>query len=215
MRLRRHIASHGRLSQGGSAGMTRNITIPVVLLLIGIALVGAAIALRPAPDVPPRFRGALAEFKPQASPAPVAAASFLDADGKKLNLSGLHGRLTLVNVWATWCQPCVAELPSLEKLKRDKAGDRFDVVTISEDRNGALAVGPFFQKHGLKALPQYVDPETNLSRDLGLAGLPTTILLDAQGRELGRIEGDADWDGAQAQALIDWYLKHGAGGAAG
>jgi thiol-disulfide isomerase/thioredoxin len=119
--------------------------------------------------------------------------------------------LTLVNFWATWCGPCVAELPSIDRLKRAHSSDAFAVETISEDQGGKIAVEDFFKKDGIVALPEYVDTSAQFSELLKLDGLPTTILLDAEGRELGRFEGDTDWSGPDAANLIDWYLARANG----
>jgi thiol-disulfide isomerase/thioredoxin len=153
------------------------------------------------------LNGSVAEFKLETPTGPVPAGAFVDADGKPLDLTKFRGKYTLVNFWATWCQPCVAEIPSLERLKRARDGDRFQVEAISEDRGGKIAIVDFFKRASVTTLPQYSDTETVYSRLLNFQSLPTTILLDPEGRELGRYDaGQVDWDGADAWHLIQWIM---------
>jgi len=188
--------------------MQRKLSTVVAVVCVGFVIAaGLARHFATANDGGPPLAGDVAEFKPASAPKPMAAVSFTDADDKPLDFSAFKGKLTLVNLWATWCAPCIREMPSLEKLKAARSGDRFDVVTISEDRQGAKVVNGFFDQHGIKTLPAYLDPKGTVGLALKLNGLPTTFLLDAEGRELGRFEGAADWSSPAALALIDWYLK--------
>jgi thiol-disulfide isomerase/thioredoxin len=187
--------------------MQRKLLTVVAVVCVGIVIAWHfASADETAPDKPP-LDGDMADFKPGNPPMPVPAVGFTDALNNQLDFSAFKGKLTLVNLWATWCAPCVKEMPSLEGLKQAREGDRFAVVTISEDRQGAKLVNEFFEKHGINSLPEYLDPKSEIGRALKLNGLPTTVLLDAEGRELGRYEGAADWSSPEALALIDWYLK--------
>jgi thiol-disulfide isomerase/thioredoxin len=185
-----------------------------LILLGGVILLGTAAGsvsyLMPhsAPSDAPPQDGAIKGFHPDPAPQIVPAADFIDEIGKAIDLSHFKGKVTLVNLWATWCQPCIREMPSLERLKAAREGDHFTVATISEDVKGALAVEPFFAKSGLSSLPRYIDPKNALLRAFNVEGLPTTLLLDAQGREIARFEGAAEWDGPEALRLIDWYIKH-------
>jgi len=146
-----------------------------------------------------------------ANPVPVAGAidrshkgeaapdaSFLDPAGKPVTLAAFRGQPVLVNLWATWCGPCVKEMPTLDTL----AGSGVvRVVAVSQDLGGAASVSPFFKAHGFTTLKPYLDPKLGLSTALG-ANLPTTILYDAQGREVWRETGGYDWSGAAAKRLI-------------
>lgn len=125
---------------------------------------------------------------------------FEGPDGAKLTLADFRGKPVLLNLWATWCVPCVAEMPTLDALAGAR-GDALQVVAISQDFEGKAKVDPYFAKAGFKALKPYLDTEAAFSLGLGL-NLPTTILFDAQGRELWRISGEMDWAGADAAALI-------------
>ena len=133
---------------------------------------------------------------------PMPTASFTDlADGKPVALAAFKGKPVLVNLWATWCVPCVRELPTLAQLAQQE-GDKLAVVTISEDMEGTTVVEPFLKDHGLTVLHPYHDRDNALPLALKEAGLPVTILYDANGRELWRVPGDLDWTGARARALL-------------
>jgi|HubBroStandDraft_1064217.scaffolds.fasta_scaffold00005_111 thiol-disulfide isomerase/thioredoxin len=180
----------------------------VVILLGGAAgAIGFAVSHLAPSDAPPQD-GVMAGFQRRPAPAPLPAVEFLDEAGNATDLSRFKGKLTLVNLWATWCQPCIKEMPSLDRLKAAREGDRFTIATVSEDVKGAAAVEPFLAKNSLGGLPRYLDPKNALLRAFGAAGLPTTLLLDGAGREIGRLEGPADWDGPEAMGLIDWYIAH-------
>ena len=126
-----------------------------------------------------------------------------DADGRKLSLREPDGRPTLLNLWATWCAPCIKEMPLLDTLAADYAGD-LDVVTASQDLQAEKVV-EFFADNDLPNLEQWHDEETALSFAIG-AGLPITVLYDAEGREVWRVVGDADWGRADIREAIDAVL---------
>lgn len=128
------------------------------------------------------------------------AARFRGPDDAPVTLADFRGKPLLVNLWATWCAPCVAEMPTLDALAA-KSGDRMTVIAVAQDLKGAEVVDPWFQKAGLKALQPYVDPENGLLDDAGSA-LPTSIYYDAEGREIWRVTGAIDWQGAEAKALL-------------
>jgi thiol-disulfide isomerase/thioredoxin len=192
--------------------MQRKLLTVVAVVCVGIVIAWHFATIERSARGTPPLDGEMAQFKPQTPPVPAPAVGFTDAQNNQLDFSAFKGKLTLVNLWATWCVPCVHEMPSLEKLKQARDGNRFAVVTISEDRQGAKLVGDFFEKNDIKTLPAYLDPKSEIGRALKLNGLPTTILLDPEGRELGRYEGGADWSSPEALALIDWYLTQRTGG---
>lgn len=131
-------------------------------------------------------------------PAPTAA--FTGPDDAPVTLAAFKGKPLLVNLWATWCAPCVAEMPTLDALAA-QAGDRMTVLAVAQDLQGAEIVDPWFQKAGLKALQPYLDPQNGLL-DAYNAALPTSIYYDAEGRELWRVVGAIDWQGDEAKALL-------------
>ncbi len=125
---------------------------------------------------------------------------FSAPDGSETSLAAFRGKPVLFNLWATWCAPCVAEMPTLDALA-EREGERLQVLVISQDMDGAEKVTPFFEKAAFKRLQPYLEPGMALSVGYG-ANLPTTILYDAEGREVWRVLGDTDWTGKPAADLI-------------
>jgi thiol-disulfide isomerase/thioredoxin len=130
------------------------------------------------------------------------AVTVRDPGGKQLNLGALQGQPVLLNLWATWCAPCVEEMPLLDGLAGDY-GDRLRVVTVSQDLQGEQEVPPFFAKEGFAHLEPWLDKDNALSELLGGGNLPTTVLYDASGSEIARVLGGFDWSSPEARALID------------
>ena len=124
-------------------------------------------------------------FTPLATPRPLPELRFADAGGRKLTLADFRGRLVLLNLWATWCVPCRKEMPALDRLQARLGGSGFEVVALSIDRKGLSAVQPFYQELVLKALRIYVDQSGEAADKLGAPNIPTTLLVDRNGRELG------------------------------
>ena len=171
------------------------------LLAAALAPPGAAMAQ----DRPP-LAGDFKDFVLANPPKPVPPFAFTDLDGKPLTLEAFAGKVVVLNLWATWCVPCIKEMPSLERLQARMAARGLAVMSVSQDRGGLKQVQPFLDKHGLKALPIYLDPKGEALKALGGRGLPTTLVIDREGREVGRLEGDAEWDGPNAAALIEYFL---------
>ncbi|WP_083495358.1 TlpA family protein disulfide reductase [Tsuneonella troitsensis] len=131
------------------------------------------------------------------------AVALVDPDDKQLNTAALSGKPVLLNLWATWCAPCVEEMPLLDGLAADY-GDKLRVVVASQDLSGAEKVVPFFEKANFARLEPWLDRENALSTALGGDGvLPTTVLYDASGVEVARVVGGYDWQSAEAKALVD------------
>ena len=130
---------------------------------------------------------------------------FTDAEGALVTLKDKRGTVVLINFWATWCPPCVHEMPSLERLQTKLGNDGFEVLAINEDREDGV-IGPFYDHFGLTELAGYHDPYGRLSRQLKVTGLPTTILIDHRGNEVGRVVGAAEWDSPASIALMRYYL---------
>lgn len=151
--------------------------------------------------------GTLAAFLVHPEPKPLPDIAFADGEGKPLKLSDWKGRVVLINLWATWCAPCRKEMPDLAKLQAELGSDQFEVVAISVDRKGAEASSAFLKETEADALKLYVEPTTKIVGELQSAGLPATILVDRQGRELGRLLGPAHWAAPEAVALIKAALS--------
>ncbi|PLC48130.1 redoxin [Pollutimonas subterranea] len=139
------------------------------------------------------------------TPRELPLISFQDATGKTVTLADFRGRVVLLNIWATWCPPCREEMPSLDRLNAKRGGPAFEVVALSIDRDTAL-VKPFYQEFGVQTLRGYFDPSSKVSNTLRAPGVPTTLLIDQEGREIGRTLGPAVWDSRQVEALIDAAL---------
>lgn len=167
-----------------------------------IAACGAWSLAAPARAQVPEFRGQLGPFVPRRPPVDAPAISFRDAAGKELALADFRGRALVVNFWATWCAPCVEEMPALDRLHAALSADGIEVAAISVDRGGLRQVAPFFEVNGLKHLPVYLDPTGASMRAFAVRGLPTTIVIDRQGRDAGRLEGAAHWDSEPAMRLL-------------
>jgi thiol-disulfide isomerase/thioredoxin len=135
-------------------------------------------------------------------PHPVAPISFTDARGATHRIGELAGRGVVVNLWATWCVPCVAELPALARLAAQVAGDGIVVLPLSSDRGGAAAVERFFHGHAIVGLDIMLDPGGAAGEALAARGVPTTVIVDRVGRERARLEGAADWAAPAMVAAI-------------
>lgn len=151
------------------------------------------------------------EFIPATPPQPAPQAAFTDTAGNPASLADFKGKPVIVNLWATWCQPCLKEMPSLDRLQANLAG-RLIVAAVSEDRGAATRVGPFVDAMGLKNLKVYLDPKGDLGHAFGVRGLPTSILIDAEGRVAGQVEGAAEWDSAKMMTVLKPLLESGPGG---
>ena len=145
-------------------------------------------------------------FLPYDKPRPLPEFRFTDDDGRVLTLTDFRGKVVLLNVWATWCPPCRAEMPTLDRLQAKLGGPDFEVIALSIDQEGAPVVKDFYQELGIKALRIYVEPSSRPPPELNVLGLPTTLLIDQQGREIGWKAGPAEWDSPEVEAFIRWYL---------
>jgi len=188
-------------------------------MLLGHALLLAALdrAVARAESIdPPIFRSQVSQFillRPvyQAPAIPIRA-----LDGSLVELASFRGRVVLLNFWATWCPPCVYEMPALDRLAARYPSDRFAVVAVSIDRTGAQAVLPFLERNNLSHLPVYLDPGQNLGYladtrppegGFPLYGLPISYVVDSDGRVLGYLVGAADWDSPEADAFVEYLLQ--------
>lgn len=124
----------------------------------------------------------------------LSAVYFYDKSDKKVTLEDFKGKVVLVNLWATWCTPCVAELPSLDRLQKALPADKFVIVAISMDTSSMKAVGDFLKKRGIKNLDVYWDKDRQLPLKWKYDGLPTSFLLDRDGNTIARYDGPYVWD---------------------
>jgi thiol-disulfide isomerase/thioredoxin len=176
----------------------------LLLMICAIAAVAACHRVEPAPSN---------EAQPEAQAGPVKGVdrthkgkaapevTFKGPDGGDTSLAELEGKPVLVNLWATWCAPCVKELPTLDKLSKSM-GSSLQVVAISQDMGPHPSVVAFLDSHKITNLEAYQDPKMALSGALGAEVLPTSILYDANGREVWRYVGDLDWTSPEAARLL-------------
>ena len=180
---------------------------------LGALAAGAAVLARPLVaalnGAQPPLKGKFGErFALRETPAPVPAVPFKDRTGAEVSLPQFEGRVVLLNFWATWCAPCIEEMPTLDALQQDLGSDRFTVMAVSQDVGGRETVAPFLRdKLDLQALDIYLDPEGRLARALDLRGMPTTYLIDARSRVVGELVGPADWNAPEVKALIRHYIE--------
>jgi len=134
--------------------------------------------------------------------APLPDITFQDASGKDVTLSSFKGKTILLNLWATWCNPCREEMPALNRLEAALGSDKFEVVALSLDRKGYEASRKFLDEVKADKVNLYVDPTAKQGMALKLLGMPTTILINKDGLEVGRLAGSAEWDSDDAKKLI-------------
>jgi thiol-disulfide isomerase/thioredoxin len=172
-------------------------------LLLLLAAAGASSAAESDASEPDRTK--LGELVPASEPFPVPSLPIADLSGNTVELSTFQGKVVLVNLWATWCEPCLREMPSLDRLQ-SSLGDRIAVIAVSEDRGGSKIVEPFIAKLGLKSIKTYLDPKSAVGHAFEVRGLPTSFLIDREGRVLGRVEGGAEWDSPKMLGMIEPLL---------
>lgn len=140
------------------------------------------------------------------APQPLPEIAFEGGYGQALTLANFNGKTVLLNIWATWCVPCREEMPTLDALEAQLGGPGFEVVPLSVDRAGSAVVRRFYTEIGIQHLKLYIDASMQASFNLAAVGLPTTLLIDAEGRELGRLVGPAEWDTPEMIAFLNTHL---------
>jgi thiol-disulfide isomerase/thioredoxin len=143
-----------------------------------------------------------ANFVIHPAPKPVPEISFTDATQRAVSLKDFRGRFVLLNIWATWCGPCRKEMPTLDRLQARLGNDTFQVVALSIDRAGASAVQKFYAETGVHRLAIFIDTTGRAGSNLALFGLPGTLLIDPEGREIARLIGPAEWDSPEMVAFL-------------
>lgn len=139
-------------------------------------------------------------------PNPVATISFNDADGHARSLADFRGKVLLLNIWATWCVPCRKEMPALDRLQAGLGGANFQVIPVSIDRGGMETIGKFYGEVGVHNLAMYSDSSGQVLHQVRAVGLPTTVLVNRAGLEIGRIVGPAEWDAPEIAEFLKPYI---------
>ena len=137
-------------------------------------------------------------FGIHSTPKEMPKIAFEDAVGTQFSLADFEEKYVLLNIWATWCPPCRKELPDLQGLQQKLGGDQFEVIALSTDTGRLANVQRLYQELGLNEEGIFIDETGSAGRSLGIFAMPTTLLIDPEGREIGRMPGPADWDSAQA-----------------
>ena len=167
-------------------------------LLCSLFLGSAALA----DNVSPKL-GDFTRFDP---PLPTPNEDFEDALGAKVTLADFKGRVVVLNFWASWCAPCIAEMPTLDALQAELGPDGLDVVAVSLDRDGIKKAAPFFRKSGIKHLKLYTDRLSDLFQELKGSALPTTYVLDRDGKVVAAYIGATNWATDEIKAELRKYL---------
>ncbi|MGZ5916889.1 MAG: TlpA family protein disulfide reductase [Methyloceanibacter sp.] len=147
-------------------------------------------------------KGAVSAFLVRSKPQGLPEISVAQADGATKPFSDWRGKVVLLNIWATWCHPCREEMPTLDKLEAALGGSDFEVVAVNIDTGGTEKAKTFLQETGVNHLALYTDPTGKLFSALKAVGMPTTLLINREGCEIGRLVGPADWDSPEALILI-------------
>jgi thiol-disulfide isomerase/thioredoxin len=192
-----------KLSEPRSYFVPRRAIVTILLLCISAAIIGyvadRSLTRSPPGEVPPM--PILGKFTLISPPLPAPALGYVTRNGTATQLADFRGHWLLVNLWATWCAPCIKEMPSLDRMKA-RFGAAVEVVAIAEDRNGASTVNRFLSDHAVNSLTIGLDQTGAIANALHVEGLPTSFLIDPQGRIVARLEGAAAWDTGPTLATL-------------
>lgn len=143
------------------------------------------------------------------TPEAAKQVSFFQADGTEVSIGDFQGRGVVLNFWATWCAPCVREMPELDAINAELAADGIDVIAVSMDREGHDAIEKFYRNTGIKNLDALHDPKSAAGRALGIRGLPTTVIINPAGQEVARISGIHHYDTPETKAYLRRCIGNG------
>lgn len=146
-------------------------------------------------------------YKATEPPRPVSIFTFEDAHGRVFNIKDFQGQYVLLDVWATWCGPCAHEMPALDLLSRQFEPRTLQVIALTEDHDGLAAATSFYKRHDIQNLEIFVDKVGHVPSLIEARGLPTTLLIDPQGMEIGRVEGETEWSSADAVAFLKNHIR--------
>lgn len=186
--------------------MWTKIVAPIVILAVFIAVMlvipdGEEPVSGPS-DLSALQTGHMSKLVFHDTPFTPMTSSFADGAGKTLTVADLSGKVVVMNFWATWCAPCRAEMPSIDRLAGELNGDDIHVMAVSTDRGNVTRINQFFEEIEIQHLGVYRDKKSELAREAGAFGLPMTIILNREGREVARLLGEAEWDSTEAKAVV-------------
>jgi len=191
--------------------MNRILLIAIAAVLAVIGVVGAISIQRPHESVP--SAATTATGSPVSRFAPIegdfALVVPVDGKGQPADMAPYRGKVLLVNLWATWCAPCIKELPSLGTLQQELGGDQFEVVTIAIDERDPTKIEPFLAGHGAATLPVLIDRDRTIEKVAQVIALPTSLLVDRDGKVKAMVTGDACWNSGTALAAVKAFIADG------
>ncbi len=191
--------------------MNRILLIAIAAVLAVIGIVGAITIQQPQEPAP--SAAAPATQSPVSRFAPIegdfTAVAPVDGKGQPADMAPYRGKVLLVNLWATWCAPCIKELPSLGMLQQELGGDQFQVVTIAIDERDPAKIEPFLAGHGAANLPVLIDRDRTLEKVAQVIALPTSLLVDRDGKVKAMVTGDACWNSGTALAAVKAFIADG------
>ena len=174
----------------------------VVALMYTALLMGANIAQAEMSEIAAMRVGDMKKLNFHSDAKSISDKPYIKTDGSDGTLADHTGKVVLLNFWATWCAPCRKEMPMLSELQTELGSDTFEVVTLATGRNTLPAMKKFFNEINVENLPLHRDPKQKIARDMAVLGLPITVILDAQGQEIARLRGDADWSSDNAKDIL-------------
>lgn len=179
----------------------------LAVIIIALAVVASGRRTAPPPEAASAPKAETATFIRHPVPLDAPTTVFKDAEGVDRTLQDYAGKVVIVNFWATWCAPCIREMPTLDRLQAQRGGDALQVLAISQDRGGARIAKPFIEKNGWSHLGLFLDSSAAFAKDASLRGLPTTLIIDKNGKEVVRVEGEADWSGPDVEKILTTLLS--------
>jgi thiol-disulfide isomerase/thioredoxin len=183
--------------------MQRKSTLTITLLSLVLFFFNTPVSMAAPQDL---LKGEMKRFQLHSMPKKLSDVDFLDADGDAVKLSSFKGKLLLINLWATWCPYCAQEMPTLNALHKQMAGDAFAVLSIGVDKGGPAILKKYMKQRGF-SLPVYADPLSHVGMTYQTIGIPYALLIDQQGQEIGRISGAVDWSSPAAINLIRAFMR--------
>ena len=156
--------------------------------------------------VAPALSAGMDKLKIFDAPVALPEVTVEDENGAEVSWGEFEGQALVVNLWATWCAPCIVEMPTLVALQERLGSEAFSVIALSQDRAGTRVAKPFLETNGWESLPLYIDPKGQFAKALGVRGLPTTLVINAEGKEVARLEGHADWNSEEAYIALEGLL---------